>query len=146
MHFHSLIITRNIVYFYVCVLCCCSQDEYMSNFVIPPPHYDEFHFRRTYFPNFPNFPEFSEFQYESEKYLLKTVWIYISMLFKSDIDLWPLTWSFSQKRLSKRKVFNSLDVLGQLGKPKFVQWPPKSSSKARLVGKHYFKPWGNESV
>ena len=27
-----------------------------------------------------------------------------------------------------------------------VEWPPKSSSKARLVGKLYFEPWGFESV
>ena len=33
-----------------------------------------------------------------------------------------------------------------MGNPKFDHWPPKSSSKAWLVGKPYFKPWGFESV
>ena len=67
------------------------------------------------------------------------------MLFKSDIDLRPLTSDLNNKML-QTKVSISLDVLNWLGKPKLVQWPPKSSSKASLVGKLYFKPWGNESV
>ena len=65
------------------------------------------------------------------------------LLRKCDHDLQPLTSDLNFLNFSN---FRLLSFAEALGKPKLVQWPPKSPSMSSLGGQLKFKPWGIEGV
>ena len=64
------------------------------------------------------------------------------LLHKCDHDLQPLTSDVNFLNFPNFSNFRLLSFAEALGKPKLVQWPPKSSSMSNLVGTLNFKPWG----